>query len=195
MGEWVYKNHVFLISTLPEVKCSASRPGRLTPEGRASGTHRIGGWVHPRTGLNNVERKKTLPQPGLELQTLGRPARSQSLRWLVSAQEHRRADVWNETQKTVRLSVWSLSRSVSLIMLSTGVNFALPSGDNEDWKNGTVQLTMSVILWRLPSLNDSTYALLRRKLCESLWEKDISRPVTPICRDPNTGKPKSSTDK
>jgi hypothetical protein len=35
--------------------------------------------VGPRTGLNEVERRKLLPLPGLELSLLGRPARSQSL--------------------------------------------------------------------------------------------------------------------
>jgi hypothetical protein len=33
----------------------------------------------PRTGLDGVERRKTLPLSRLELRTLGRPARSQSL--------------------------------------------------------------------------------------------------------------------
>jgi hypothetical protein len=32
---------------------SASRPGRFTPWERALGTHRIGGWVGPRAGLEN----------------------------------------------------------------------------------------------------------------------------------------------
>jgi hypothetical protein len=41
----------------------------------------MGGWVAPRAGLDNVKRK-FLIIPGLELQTLGRPARSQSLYWL-----------------------------------------------------------------------------------------------------------------
>jgi hypothetical protein len=43
------------------------------------GTHWIGGWVDPRAGLENVEKRKFLTLPGLELRLLGRPVRSQSL--------------------------------------------------------------------------------------------------------------------
>jgi hypothetical protein len=35
--------------------------------------------VGPRTGLDNVEKRKFLTLPGLELRPLSRPARSQSL--------------------------------------------------------------------------------------------------------------------
>jgi hypothetical protein len=45
-----------------------------------SGTRVIlGRWVDPRTGLDNLERRKILPLPGFELGPLGRLARSQSL--------------------------------------------------------------------------------------------------------------------
>jgi len=33
---------------------SASHPSRVTPRERAPGTHWIGGWVGPRTGLDAV---------------------------------------------------------------------------------------------------------------------------------------------
>jgi hypothetical protein len=39
----------------------------------------IGGWVGPRSGLNDVEKRKFLTLPRLELRPLGRPARSQLL--------------------------------------------------------------------------------------------------------------------
>jgi hypothetical protein len=58
---------------------SASNPGRFTPGKRAPGTHWIGGLVEPRAGLDDVEKKKILTLPELELQPLGRPARSQPL--------------------------------------------------------------------------------------------------------------------
>jgi hypothetical protein len=32
-----------------------SRPGNFTPRERAIGTHRIGGWVGPRVGLDAAE--------------------------------------------------------------------------------------------------------------------------------------------
>jgi hypothetical protein len=38
-----------------------------------------GGWVDPRTALDDVVRRKTLPLPGLELRLLSRPTRSESL--------------------------------------------------------------------------------------------------------------------
>jgi hypothetical protein len=56
-------------------------PVALTPE-RAPGTHWIGGWVDPNAGLDDLEKRKFLTLPGLELRPLGRPARSQSLYWL-----------------------------------------------------------------------------------------------------------------
>jgi hypothetical protein len=58
---------------------SASYPGRSTPGERATGTHWVGGWVDPRAGLDDVEKRKFLILPGLELRPLDRSARSQSL--------------------------------------------------------------------------------------------------------------------
>jgi hypothetical protein len=74
----VYIN-VFLTSALVGVIWSASRPGRFTPGLRAPGAHWIGGCMGPRTGLDNVEKRKILTLPGLELRPLGRPPSSQLL--------------------------------------------------------------------------------------------------------------------
>jgi hypothetical protein len=52
-------------------------PGHFTPGERAHGTHLTGGWVGPRAGLDDMEKWKFLPPPGLKLRPLGRPARSQ----------------------------------------------------------------------------------------------------------------------
>jgi hypothetical protein len=41
--------------------------------------HLIGVWVDPRTGLDDVEKRKFLTLPVLELGPLGHAARSQSL--------------------------------------------------------------------------------------------------------------------
>jgi hypothetical protein len=60
-------------------ECTASRPGPFTPGERSPSTHWIGGWVGPGAGLDDVERRKILPLPGLELRPHGRPTRSQSL--------------------------------------------------------------------------------------------------------------------
>jgi hypothetical protein len=71
--------HVFLTSALAGGEWLASRPGRFTHGERAPGTHLIGGRVGPREGLDDVEGRKFLTLPGLELRLLGSPARSQSL--------------------------------------------------------------------------------------------------------------------
>jgi hypothetical protein len=71
--------HIILTSALAGGEWSASRPCRLTPGERVPGTHWIGGWVGPRAGLDDVEKRKFFTLPGLELRPLGRPARSQSI--------------------------------------------------------------------------------------------------------------------
>jgi hypothetical protein len=59
--------HIFLISALVGGEWSASRPGHFTPGEKAPGTHYIGGWVGPRAGLDNVDKRKFFNLPGLEL--------------------------------------------------------------------------------------------------------------------------------
>jgi hypothetical protein len=54
-------------------------PGRFTPEERAPDTHWIGGWVGPRAGLDDVDKRRFFTRSGIELRPLGLPARSQSL--------------------------------------------------------------------------------------------------------------------
>jgi hypothetical protein len=66
--------HIFLTSALAGGEWSASRPGRFTPGERAPGTHWIGGWVDPRAGVDDVDKRTFLTLLGLEL----RPPRSSS---------------------------------------------------------------------------------------------------------------------
>jgi hypothetical protein len=54
-------------------------PTALPPGKEPPGTHWIGGWVGPRAGLDDVEKKIFLTLSGLELRPLGRRARRQSL--------------------------------------------------------------------------------------------------------------------
>jgi hypothetical protein len=61
---------VLFTSALVGSEWSASRHGRFTPREQTPSTH----WI----GLNDVERR-LLPFLGLEIRTLGRPARIQSL--------------------------------------------------------------------------------------------------------------------
>jgi hypothetical protein len=68
--------HIFLTSALAGGEWSTSRPGRFTPGERAPGTHWRGGWMDLRAGLDDLEKRKFLTLPGLELRLLSRPARS-----------------------------------------------------------------------------------------------------------------------
>jgi hypothetical protein len=49
-----------MISALAGSECCASLPGRFTPRERAPGTHWTGGWVDPRAGLDDVEKRNLL---------------------------------------------------------------------------------------------------------------------------------------
>jgi hypothetical protein len=71
--------HIFLTSTLAGGEWSASSYGRFTPGEKAPGTHWIGGWVDSKAGLDDVEKRKIFPLPGLKLQPLGCSAHSQLL--------------------------------------------------------------------------------------------------------------------
>jgi hypothetical protein len=53
--------------------------GGFTSGERVPSTHWIGGWLCPRAGLDDVEKRKILPLPGLKIRPLGRPVSSQSL--------------------------------------------------------------------------------------------------------------------
>jgi hypothetical protein len=53
--------HIFLTSTLAGGEWSISCPCRFTPRERAPDTHWIGGWVDPRTGLDDLEKRRFLP--------------------------------------------------------------------------------------------------------------------------------------
>jgi hypothetical protein len=51
--------HIFFTSVYYlEVSGHLHVPAALPPEVRATGTHWIGGWVGPRAGLDEVEKKK-----------------------------------------------------------------------------------------------------------------------------------------
>jgi hypothetical protein len=65
-----------MTSALEGDEWSASRFGRVTPWERAPGTHWIGRLVGIRACLDDMEKRKILPLPGIDP---GRPARSPSL--------------------------------------------------------------------------------------------------------------------
>jgi hypothetical protein len=59
--------HIFLTWVLVGGEWSASRPARFTLGKRAPGNHWIGDWVDLRAGVDEVENRKFLALPGLEL--------------------------------------------------------------------------------------------------------------------------------
>jgi hypothetical protein len=71
--------HVSLTSALVRGERSPSRPCRFTRWEKAPGTHWKGGCVGPRTSLDDLQKRKFLTLPGLELKPFSRSARSQSL--------------------------------------------------------------------------------------------------------------------
>jgi hypothetical protein len=87
MGGWMYRSTFSDLSTSWRLVVSFTTR-TLYPQVKSPGTHWIGGWVNPRAGLDDMERRKFLTLPGLELRPLGRPARSQLLDRLRSCNEH-----------------------------------------------------------------------------------------------------------
>jgi len=73
------KLQVFLISTLETSEWSASHYGRFIPDGRALGTHCIGGWFVTEPAWTRWRREKSLPLPGISNRA---SLYSQSLYWL-----------------------------------------------------------------------------------------------------------------
>jgi hypothetical protein len=59
--------HIFLTLALDGGELSTPRSGCFTPGERAPVTHWIGDWVGPRAGLDEVEKRKFMTLPGLEL--------------------------------------------------------------------------------------------------------------------------------
>jgi hypothetical protein len=52
--------HIFFTSALAGCEWSASRTRLFTPGDKAPGTRWIGGWVDPRAGLDDVEKRQFL---------------------------------------------------------------------------------------------------------------------------------------
>jgi hypothetical protein len=75
----VYIDPYFLELGASYCEWSASRFGRFTPGERVPVSDWVGGWVDPRSGLDDMKKRKFLTLPGLKLRPLGRPHRNQSL--------------------------------------------------------------------------------------------------------------------
>jgi hypothetical protein len=59
--------HILLTSSLVGCEWSASFRGRFIQGERAPTANWLGGWVNHRAGLDDVEKRKFLALPGLEL--------------------------------------------------------------------------------------------------------------------------------
>jgi hypothetical protein len=75
----MYRFILFFTSALAGGEWSASLSGRLTPGEKAPPYPLNRGWMDPRAGQDDVDKRKFLTFPRLDLRPLGRPARSQSL--------------------------------------------------------------------------------------------------------------------
>jgi hypothetical protein len=85
---WNVQIHIFLTSALYGDEWSDSRPCRFTSGERAPGISWIGGWVNPRACLDDMEERKFLTPPGLELRPLGRqPAAIRYTDYAIPASE------------------------------------------------------------------------------------------------------------
>jgi hypothetical protein len=66
-GEVDVYTHVFFTAELVGGEWSASCPWLLCPMERVPSTRWIGGWVYPRTGLDDLEKRKFFIPPRLKL--------------------------------------------------------------------------------------------------------------------------------
>jgi hypothetical protein len=93
-SQWRYSSTFLDLGTLLKKSGQCHAPAALPLGERATGTHWIGRWVDPRTGLDELGEIKTLPVPGIKLRPLGRPDRSQSLYRLTATTKS--SPVFNE---------------------------------------------------------------------------------------------------
>jgi hypothetical protein len=73
MGEWTYRSIFLDLGTSWRWVVNFT-PRLLYHSGKRPGTHYIGGWVNPRAGMDDLEKRKFLTLPGFELRSLRHPA-------------------------------------------------------------------------------------------------------------------------
>jgi hypothetical protein len=99
-------------------------PLALYPVKRAPGAHWIRGWVGPRGGLDDFEKRKFLTLPGLKLRTLGLPARSQllyRLRHPCNWCEGRQFQWFLCSSNEGKRFVWSTPRHFAVVKTNSGL--------------------------------------------------------------------------
>jgi hypothetical protein len=102
--------HIFLTSALAGGEWSASSRGRFNIGERVSGTDWTRGWVGPRAGQDDEEKRKFFTLLGIELRPLDRPASSQSLYRLLYPGSH--MAVCSEKQECHEY-IWSQKCSIN----------------------------------------------------------------------------------
>jgi hypothetical protein len=107
---------------------------RFTPGERVPGTHWRGGWVDPRAGLDDVEKRKIVPLSGLELQPLcclaAIPTAPSLLRWnkcriLIEICEEKRSlarhwSSWDNNIKSVKETGYEGLGSIPVVRYRVG---------------------------------------------------------------------------
>jgi hypothetical protein len=73
----------------------ASRPWQLTIAERDAGIHCEEGWMGPRTDLDYAERRKTLPEPGLEIWPHGSPDSRYNDCTIPAPHDLHAVEIWN----------------------------------------------------------------------------------------------------
>jgi hypothetical protein len=100
---------MFLLSTLVGEEWLASRPCRFTSGEIAPGTHWIGGLVGPRTGLDDVQKRKFSTLRGLEFRpSVVQPVASRYTDYAIPAHPDDGQSPKNEYARVLYTSVGTL---------------------------------------------------------------------------------------
>jgi hypothetical protein len=165
---------------------SASRPSHFTPGERTPVTHWIGGWVGPRTNLDDMEKRKFLTLLGLELRPLGHPVAIPTVlshpspfrgangnMWPSSVQFT--ADIFHYTLETP--TSWAVSYAIQLVFFFKFLYFTWIVSENklEDLSTATHQILIYITVqchrhaWTITTALFAMPELHVRLNCATCW--------------------------
>jgi hypothetical protein len=158
-GEWMYRSTFSWPRHYLEGSGQFHAPAALPPGKRAPGTHWIGGWVDLRAGVDDVEKRKFLTLPGLELRhSVLQPVASRYTDWAIINKNNK----WNMIIPTVRCFREVLNRADETIFqhshsryhvtsLTHSWQFVVASGRKEtNWTDQSLEgVRVSVPITRL----------------------------------------------
>jgi hypothetical protein len=125
--------HIFLTSTLAGGEWSASRPGRFTPGEIDPGTHWIGDWVDPRTGFDDMGKRKFLTLLRFGFRSLCLLARSQLLYRLRYPGSHTDRPMYLNNRRVLGLFTTITAMYTALFWMNRAVTATLNlAGDSSD---------------------------------------------------------------